>query len=291
MAELTREQLLMAVISGRGPAFLRGVDLSALNLANAGWLCEADLQQANLAGANLSKANLKDANLEKANLHGSNLTGTILEGANLREARLTATVAKMANLRGANLHSARLVGVNLFRADLEGANLESADLEGTNFENANLADAKLDLANLKMANLRGANLNGASVAGTILDNTKTADAIEIPAHGFAGSIHHLQLTDMIQMASMSRWSILIQVESVRDQGIIYVKSGRISHAQTGNLRGEPALFEILSWENGRFNTLPLPMDAAQSIDKSPEHLLVEAMRMKDEKKVTEQRIS
>lgn len=291
MGELTREQLLIAIISGRGSAYLRGVDLSALNLSNAGWLCEADLRQANLSNANLSKANLKKANLEKANLHEANLTGTIFEDADLREAKLHGVLAKMAILRGANLQSARLVGANLFKANLEDANLEACDLEGANLEGANLRNAKLDLANLKMINFRGANLQGASLTGTILDKTKQDDDVQRPSDGFAGSIHQLQLMDLMQMASMSHSSILVRVDSAQDMGIVHIKSGRINHAQIGGLRGEAALFEILRWENGRFETQPLPNDAMASIDKPLEHLLVEAMRLKDEKKDTASRQS
>jgi uncharacterized protein YjbI with pentapeptide repeats len=290
MAELTRDQLLMSVVSGRGPAYLRGVNLSALNLANAGWLTEADLRLANLVGANLSMANLSGANLERANMFSCNLIGTILEGANMQEARLNATIAKMANLRRANLKSAHLVSVDLRKANLEGANLEGADLEGANLEHANLADAKLDLANLKMASLRGANLKGTSLSGTVLGEDKPAEEPRVSNEGFTGSIHSLQLTDMIQLASMARSSILVQVESDRNQGIVYIRSGRIIHAQAGGLQGEPALFEILGWENGRFETLPLPKDAASfsSIGSSLEYLLVEAMRMRDERKSAEQ---
>ena len=43
MSELKREQLLMAVISGKGPAYLRGVNLASVDLSGAGWLVEADL--------------------------------------------------------------------------------------------------------------------------------------------------------------------------------------------------------------------------------------------------------
>ena len=291
MAELTREQLLMSIIAGRGPAYLRGVDLSTLNLANAGWLCEADLRQANLSGSNLSRANLKDANLEKANLHDSNLTGTVLEGANLRDIKGNAAIAKMANLRGADLKSARLVGVNLFKANLESANLEGVDLEGANLEGAELANARLDLANLKMANLRGANMEGASVTGTILDKDDIAEIIQTPSSGFAGSMQNMRLTDMVQMASLSRSTMLIRVHSLHSQGIIHVKSGKIRHAQTGNIQGEPALLQMLCWESGRFETLPLPKSEMETVDKPLEHLIIEAMRLRDEKKTRELRKS
>lgn len=65
MSEITREQLVMSVIAGRGPASLRGVDLSKLDLSGAGWLAGADLRQADLSNADLGRANLSGAMLEK----------------------------------------------------------------------------------------------------------------------------------------------------------------------------------------------------------------------------------
>ena len=84
----------MSVISGRGPAYLRGVSLTSIDLSGAGWLAEADLRGADLSNANLKRANLRGANLEMANLHSANLTGTNFEGANLF--RVKAEVANAA---------------------------------------------------------------------------------------------------------------------------------------------------------------------------------------------------
>lgn len=288
MAEIKREQLLIAIITGRGPAFLRGVDLSHAELANAGWLMEADLRQANLIGANLSRSNLKNANLEKANLQDCTLIGSNLEGANFREAKLNAALARMANLRGAVFHSARMIGINLSRANLEGANLECADLEGANLEGADLTNAKLDLANLRMANLNRANLHGATVDGTVLKKESAPEGLLDSSPGFSGSIHKLQLTDMIQLAALSHSNVLLRVESIHGNGIVNIRSGRVEHAQMGQLQGEAALFEMLGWDSGRFETMPIPnMLNRVTIDKPLEHLLVEGMRQRDERKVNE----
>ena len=83
MSELNREQLLMAVIAGRGPAYLRGVNLVSVDLSGAGWLADADLRGADLSDANLKRANLRGANLEMANMYSANLIGANFEGANL----------------------------------------------------------------------------------------------------------------------------------------------------------------------------------------------------------------
>jgi hypothetical protein len=283
MSELSREQLLMAMICGKGPVYLRGVDLSLLDLSNAGWLMEADLRQANITHSNLSKANLRDSNLETANLQASNMIGTNLDKANLKKANLNVANLKTANLRNANLREASLIGCNLVRANLEGANLENADLEGATLEGANLRKATLNFANLRMANLQGANLEGASFVGTILDQDRSAEMLPVPVHGFAGVLSCIQLTDLIQLVCLSRSDVLIRVESTQGRGHIHVRSGRVYHAQRGTLRGEAAFFEMLRWDNGRFEAAPLPEEDMVSIDKPLEHLLIESMRQRDER--------
>jgi len=290
MAELTREQLLTAIIAGRGPAYLRGVNLSSLDLSKAGWLIGADLRQADLSGANLSRSNLKDALLEKANLHSANLSGANLEGADLRAAKLTVANLSKANLRGANLEGANLVGANLTQVNLEGASVEGADLEGANLQGANLVNTKLRAANLKMAKLQGANLQLADIFGSGAQEEKLSDSIPIPPHAFAGMIHNIQLMDFIQIACLSRSNLLIRIESSQGHGTIHVRSGRVYHAQMDKMQGEAAFFEMLCWENGRFETLPSPAEGIASIDKPLEHLLVESMRQRDEKMSSSGRI-
>jgi hypothetical protein len=287
MAELSRDRILMAIISGRGPGYLRGVDLSSLDLSNAGWLMEADLRHANLANANLSRANLRDANLAGANLHAANLTGANLEGADLTEAKLTGAKLRMAVLRGANLQSSGMVGAHLALAQLGGANLEGADLEGANLEGADLTRAKLNLANLSMANLRGAKLKDASLVGTILDPGASMLKLPAPSSGFAGLVSHVQLADLVQMICLSRANIVIEVKSTERQGTVYIENGRVIHAHAGMLDGERAICEMLKWDNGRFETVPLSQEPAVTISKPFEQLLYESVRQLDESTYSE----
>ncbi|HOV87896.1 MAG TPA: pentapeptide repeat-containing protein [Syntrophobacteraceae bacterium] len=282
MSELTRDQLLSAVIAGRGPAYLRGVDVSSLDLSGVGWLVEADLRSADLSHGNLSRAVLKNARLEGANLQGCNLVGANLEGADLRRARLNAANLRMANLAGADLQHARLVGSNLCAVNLTGANLEGADLEGANLEGADLREAKLQSANFHLANVVGVKLPSLSPSARSQEVPERTSPDVGPHQGFLGSMQHIHLSDVIQLACLARSNLLFQIESPRGKGTIHVRSGRVFHAQVDNLAGEKALFRMLQWDQGRFETFPLPDDAVVSIDKPIEHLLIESMRHRDE---------
>ena len=291
MSEISREQLLMAVIAGKGPAYLRGVDLSMLDLSNAGWLIEADLRHSNLSHAILARSNLRNAKLQGANLQDTRFAGADLEGADLSGAKMVSANLRYANLREVNLSGANLVGANLFRTVLEGANLEGVDLEGANLEGADLTGAKLVNANLKMANLHGANLKSVSLSGTVMPKPVNGDATPQPQGGFVGSINSIQLYDLLQLVCLSRNTLSVKVESEYGKGIIEVRSGRVSHAQTDLTSGEPALLEILDWGNGRFETEPLCDDVTCTINKPLEHFILESVRKRDEKHLSNDQLS
>jgi hypothetical protein len=286
MSELTRDQALGAVISGRGPAYLRGVDLSTLDLSNAGWLMDADLRQANLSQTNLARANLKGANAEKANLKGAHLFAANMEGVDMRRAKLNGANLKMANLRGANLKGAALMGANFIQADLREANLEGAELEGANFEGADLGKANLNGANVGTANFEGANLQGASLYGTTLLEKQEEQVPEMPFDGFAGMVSSIQLTDLIQLLCLTRQDFLLKIKSPQAEGVVHIRTGRVTHAQTDVSEGEEAFFEMFHWANGRFETLPLEEEGEDTINKPLEHLIVESMRQRDERETT-----
>lgn len=279
MPELKRFQILMAVISGRGPAYLRGVNLSGIDLSNAGWLIEADLCGADLDGANLRRSNLREANLEMANLHSANLSGANLQGANLFRVKARVANLSMAVLRGANMKETSLVGASLMKANLEEADLDGADLEGANLEGSNLRGARITNANLKMANLDGADL-----AGAILDGSSGLD----PAHynqgaDFHGAIKAIRLADLLQIGCLSQSNLRIEVYSKDNRGDIQVGSGKILHACTNGIEGEEALMTILGWERGRFMAYPSTSSGAVTIDKPVEHLVLQWRRLEDEK--------
>jgi hypothetical protein len=285
MSELTREQILLSVISGRGPAYLRGIDLSKIDLSNAGWLVGADLHYTNLSHANLSGTNLKSANLHRSNLDGISCVGTNLEEADLQYARITGGNLRRANLRGANLHGARLVGAILVKVNLEGADLEGADLEGANLEGAILRKAVLSRANLHMANLRGAIIEGAVLAGTMLEGQTNLDHEDIAPLGFDGTVSCVGLSEVIQIFTYSRSDLRLRVGTPEGFGTIFIRSGEIIHAETADLTGEDAIYEILSWDTGTFDTLPFGTPPSTTIDKPIEHLMVESLRRRDESMV------
>lgn len=285
MSELKRDQILMAVISGRGPAHLRGVNLSSLDLSNAGWLAEADLRGADLESANLKRANLRGANLEMASLHSASLSGANLEGANLFRVKAKVANLTKAVLRGANLREANLTGATLLKANLEEADLEGADLEGANLEGSNLRKARITNVNLKMTNLDGADLTEATLEGCSGLRLAENDA----GDDFHGAIKAIRLADLLQIGCLSNSNLRIEVYSKDNRGDIYIGSGRVLHAHTEGLEGEEALMKILGWEKGRFIASPFTPAGTITIDKPVEHLVLQWSRLEDERNFLDQR--
>jgi len=288
MAELTKEQLLMSIIAGRGAAYLRGVNLSKLDLSNVGWLVEADLREANMMDVNLTNANLNGSVLRGANLRKANCMKANLENVDLQGAKLNVTNLQKANLRNSNLQSASLVGANLSEADLSGANLESTNFDG---------------ANLDRVNFEGANFGGAAHRDRIMKlsalltdqenrieeiDEYEVDAVEIvemedsEISGFFGRVNSIQLSDLLQMVCLSKSSFNLLIRHSQEEGKVHVLSGQIAHAQYENFQGEAALFKILEWPYGTFETHPPAEQRIVTIKKPWEHLLIEAVRRIDE---------
>ena len=105
--------------------------------------------------------------------------------------------------------------------------------------------------------------------------------VESAQKKFTGTIS-LHLTDLIQMVCLSRSDLIIDIHSQKGKGSIHIRQGRIHHAQTEESTGEEAFFEVLRWNDGKFEILPFVDNGMDSVDKPWEHLLLEAVRSRDE---------
>ncbi len=100
--------------------------------------------------------------------------------------------------------------------------------------------------------------------------------------GFRGSLEDFQLSDLIQMNCLGRLSNSIRVTSGAREGIIFFEDGNIIHAQLGDLVGEEAFYEIISWPGGKFTLNKSLRADRESILKGWQSLLLEGLRRKDE---------
>lgn len=100
--------------------------------------------------------------------------------------------------------------------------------------------------------------------------------------GFSGTIEAIVLTDLVQLACMTRMDRVFVLESAGSVGKVHVRGGQVYHAQAGRLTGEDAFCELLRADGGRFETLPCDEGVEPTIVKPWEYLLIDAVRFLDE---------
>lgn len=98
--------------------------------------------------------------------------------------------------------------------------------------------------------------------------------------GYSGVITNAGLHDMIQLICIGRNTCRMQVTSGTRKGTIYFKEGDIVNAEERNIKGEQALFNILSWELGTFEC-DETRSQEETIRESWDFLLMESVRRID----------
>ena len=100
--------------------------------------------------------------------------------------------------------------------------------------------------------------------------------------GFQGNVSDFQLSDLIQLNCLGRLTVSLSVKHENVVGTIYFSNGSIIHAEVGDLVGEDAFHQILSWRGGEFSGNKDVAMPAPTISKGWQSLLLESMRRADE---------
>ncbi len=107
---------------------------------------------------------------------------------------------------------------------------------------------------------------------------------------FQGSIQELPVPDIIQLVSVSGKTGMFMLVRGGERGYIYLRNGRIVHAELGNLKGEEAVYALAIWSSGDFQFSPGRENETITIEKTNTSLLMEAARRLDEWKVLARKI-
>lgn len=102
------------------------------------------------------------------------------------------------------------------------------------------------------------------------------------SRGFVGTLNNVQLADVLQMCCIGGTSTAIRVTKDEREGIIYLVEGEIVHAEAADITGQQAFFEIMSWNQGNFESLMGRRPKTTTIEHNWQHLLMEACRRQDE---------
>jgi DNA-binding response OmpR family regulator len=127
-----------------------------------------------------------------------------------------------------------------------------------------------------------------------LEKPRSAEGIQIlfvalddllqrtPEYGFRGVMEQVDLQDLLQIECSKRNSSRLEVLTRAERGEIYIKEGAVIHAQTGELIGEPAFFQLLSLKGGEVRVRPYLDPPCVSIQNSWMSLLMEWAQRRDE---------
>ncbi|MDX1645313.1 MAG: DUF4388 domain-containing protein [Thermoanaerobaculia bacterium] len=107
---------------------------------------------------------------------------------------------------------------------------------------------------------------------------------------FQGSLKELPLPDVIQLVAVSGKTGAFWIEDRGERGKIYLREGRIVHAETDTLVGEEAVYELATWTEAEFRFDPDDPPSRSTIERSNTSLLIEAARRTDEWRILAKRV-
>jgi hypothetical protein len=97
------------------------------------------------------------------------------------------------------------------------------------------------------------------------------------ANVLTGSLAYIEVIGILKLlASGDRdGRLFLQKDEHQETGEIYLSGGRIVHAVCGTYLGEPAFYELILWNHGKFAFDPEETSAQKTIDKETGQLLSE----------------
>ena len=99
-----------------------------------------------------------------------------------------------------------------------------------------------------------------------------------------GNLESISLMDVVQLLNVNRKTGKLLVNQGKMSGILFVLNGDVVHAETPQVLGESAAFEILEWDRGEFEFISAKFKAPTTIKRSVPDLLMEAARTADSRK-------
>jgi CheY-like chemotaxis protein len=97
-----------------------------------------------------------------------------------------------------------------------------------------------------------------------------------------GSLAQMNVLDLLQSLDMGKKTCRLTLTNNGDRCDLYFSEGQINHATYGALKGDDAVYKVLSWQNGNFQLDFNGQSPEQTTTRSTQGLLMEGLRMLDE---------
>ncbi len=127
----------------------------------------------------------------------------------------------------------------------------------------------------KISNIEITAMKLERIAGRRHDNATAA------GNGVQGSLAEMGLIEMVQILSQGGRSVQIVIERAQDHGELILHKGLVISAARGELVGEAAAYDILRWQDGRFQILPLKKPPTPNITTSTDNLILNSCLQED----------
>ncbi len=100
--------------------------------------------------------------------------------------------------------------------------------------------------------------------------------------GFEGSLADLSLAEVIQLLNLNQRSGVLHINAAEDGEIVF-KKGQMLSGKYGKLKGEAAIFKAVPQKKGTFRFEPVEKEVPRNVEGSTMNVLIEALRLDDEK--------
>jgi DNA-binding response OmpR family regulator len=97
-----------------------------------------------------------------------------------------------------------------------------------------------------------------------------------------GSLAQMNVLDLLQSLDMGRKTCALTLNNNGEQCKMYFTEGQINHAVYGELKGDPAVYKVLTWTAGTFEIDFAGSSSEQTITQSSQGILLEGLRLLDE---------
>jgi CheY-like chemotaxis protein len=97
-----------------------------------------------------------------------------------------------------------------------------------------------------------------------------------------GSLAQMNVLDLLQSLDMGRKTCALTLTNNGDKCKMFFTEGQINHALYGDLKGDPAVYKVLTWTGGSFEIDFAGSSSEQTTTQSTQGLLLEGLRLLDE---------
>lgn len=98
----------------------------------------------------------------------------------------------------------------------------------------------------------------------------------------AGLLSEMSLIDWMQSLEQGRKTCTLLLRSGQETCTLYFTHGQVTHAQCGSLRGNEAVYKVLTWKDGEWKVNFTETSSERTTTMSTQGLMLEGLRLLDE---------